>query len=177
MTCIAGVVHRKHVTLMGDTCGASYSHRAHMGSPKVFTRGDIAFGVAGCFRFMQLLHHVLPIPDRDPRCTDMEYLAGPLAFSIGRCLSDNGALRKKDEVAESEGQALIGYRGHLYLMLNSLAIIEQHDGIAAIGSGGDYALGALAVLGGSPAARLTKALSAAAVLCPGVLAPFHAVTV
>jgi ATP-dependent protease HslVU (ClpYQ) peptidase subunit len=80
-----------------------------------------------------------------------------------------------DGVAEFEGAVLIGYRGGLYVVSSDLGVSDIDRDVMAIGSGGDYALGALYATresGAHPMDRLRTALAAAATFNASVGPPY-----
>jgi ATP-dependent protease HslVU (ClpYQ) peptidase subunit len=181
MTCIAGIAEKGSVWIGGDslsTCGLSAVVRA---SPKVFSVGDdLIFGCCGSPRMCQLLEHSFRPPDHDPRTPVIKHMVTAFVDAVRSCFKDGGHARREYEEEFFCDSFLCGYKGRLFTFYADYQISESVDGpdngtkIAAIGSGADLALGALAVLDVKlpPEERLVRALAAAEQYNAGVRRPF-----
>lgn len=180
MTCIAGIARGGKVWMAGDSATSMDDDMFVVRDPKVVKRGGMLLGCAGEVRLLNLVHHVLEIPQRKTRMTDMHYLTGPFADALARCVRakaphiDNSA----DKEDGMEFAMLIGYRGALYSMDSNYDIIRSVDDFDAIGSGGQVARGALYMAGTlAPRTALLRALSAAERYKASVRRPFRVVSV
>ena len=82
-------------------------------------------------------------------------------------------MAKVESGAESGGQFLVGYKRRLYSVQSDFQVNEMADGFDAVGSGAEYALGAmLALKGVPPVTRLKRALAISAHFNMAVVAPF-----
>jgi ATP-dependent protease HslVU (ClpYQ) peptidase subunit len=113
-----------------------------------------------------------PEPETDDLMWFMVRLFVPWVRSV---LKDGGFAKKENEV-ETAGQILVGVKRRLFCLDSDYQIAEPANGIAAIGSGYQIALGALwttARLGfPGPQARVISALEAAEEMVATVRGPF-----
>jgi ATP-dependent protease HslVU (ClpYQ) peptidase subunit len=179
MTCICGIEHKGTVWLAGDSAATDQSlNRTIIKDPKVFVRGEIAFGVCGLPKVMDALAHVIKLPTQ-VEDSDRAFLVGELVPAI------RDGLRKLDcthttpeEGTYFEGAMLIGYRGKLYELQGNFQLIHSSDGWAAVGSGEALAKGSFRTTAHikDPEKRLLTVLEAA---CDnaGVAPPFTIVKV
>jgi ATP-dependent protease HslVU (ClpYQ) peptidase subunit len=178
MTCVAGLVKGSRVYIAGDSAGSNDSHQLTLRrDKKVFRRDDLGmiFGCCGSFRMFQLLHHAFAPPLPASEEEDLEhYMATDFIDAVRSCFAEGGFAKKKQE-REKGGFFLVGLRGRLFQVEGDYQVGESLDGYAAIGSGGNIALGALFVtrhLDLSPEQRLRDALEAAQHHITSVRAPF-----
>lgn len=173
MTCIVGVVEKGTVYIGGDSASvAGWTSRVTR-LPKVFRRGPFLIGYTTSFRMGQLLEHALNVPAQGAKeRDDMRYMVTVFAEHVRQLLKERG-VAKIEANAESGGQFLVGYRGRLYSVQSDFQVNEMADGFDAVGSGAEYALGAIAALKGQPPVqRLKRALAISAHFNMGVSAPF-----
>lgn len=172
MTCIVGLIEKEKVYLGGDSAASSTNHITIIKQPKVFKNGDFIFGCQGSFRMLQLLKFSLVMPKLGNR--DIEkYLATEFADIIKTFAKEN----LSDNEGSKFGSFLLGYKKRLFEIDEDLQAIETLNGVNAIGSGSDYALGSLYTSIGQPAnVRVIKALEASSFYCTGVAKPFVVVT-
>jgi ATP-dependent protease HslVU (ClpYQ) peptidase subunit len=145
MTCIAGIEHDGAVWMAADSAALDGGYGLTlMDTKKVFITGEILFGVSGSMRVANLLQYGLEIPKQAPDVDDMTYLVCTVVESI-RSRLKQGGVGKTDESQDvfGPGDILLGYNGKLYLLDTDYQIIRDNRGYAAIGSGGDVALGIL----------------------------------
>lgn len=173
MTCVVGLVHAERVYIGVDSSSVQGWTRRITALRKVFRTGPFLIGYTGSFRMGQLLEHHLQVPEKLPEQSDQAYMVAQFIEQVRRLLKEKG-FTKIESNTETGGHFLVGYRGHLYSVHNDFQVGEMADGMDAIGSGGDYALGAMAALPHlAPVARLRKALQIAAQFNMGVFPPFH----
>lgn len=173
MTCIVGVVQKGTVYIGGDSASVSGWTSRVTRLPKVFRRGPFLIGYTTSFRMGQLLEHSLNVPAQGPKeRDDMRFMVTVFAEHVRQLLKERG-VAKIESNAESGGQFLVGYRGRLYSVQQDFQVNEMADGFDAVGSGAEYALGALAALRGQPPVqRLKRALAISAHFNMGVSPPF-----
>ena len=182
MTCIVGIVHDGGVIIGGDSAGSDRCTIDQRCQPKVFTRGEYAFGYTSSFRMGQLLQYRLEIDSPDTWDLD-SWMATTFVDSVRQCLKDGGWARTSggdDEPGGSEagGTFLVGIRGQLYAIADDYQAGRVLDGYQAVGSGAEVALGALyATRHLGPQVRIRIALEAAEHVTPYVRGPFTTVTV
>ncbi|MFI9722227.1 hypothetical protein ACIHFE_21610 [Streptomyces sp. NPDC052396] len=176
MTVIVGLVHNERVHLGGDSAGVSGLRITVRRDPKIFRNGAYAMGFTTSFRMGQLLHHAFNAPK--PKGELDRFMATVFVDRLRACLK-NGGWARKDDDQEQAGTFLVGVHGRLFAVYDDYQIAEPADGYAAVGCGGEFALGALhatADLGLKPRDRLTLALTAAGHHSAGVCEPFTYVT-
>lgn len=173
MTCIVGLKTENSLIIGGDHA-VNDGDRVHiMGPPKVFKRGRFVIGYCGSLRIGQLIEHSLTIPPGISKKGPLKYLITDFANAMRNCLNMAGAARKDKEEEEQENRFIVGVEGRLFEIDESYAVCELTDGMVAIGSGVEFALGSLhSTVGEDPKIRVEKALAAAAYYCPTVSEPF-----
>ncbi len=172
MTCIVGLVHKKSVYIGGDSASvAGWTSRVTR-LPKVFRRGPFLIGYTTSFRMGQLLQHALIVPPQTDDRDDMRFMVTTFVECVRHLLKEKG-VAKVESNAESGGQFLVGYRSRLYSVQQDFQVNEMADGFDAVGSGSEYALGALAsTKSAPPVLRLKRALAVSAHFNMAVSAPF-----
>ncbi len=176
MTCIVGMVHgpkrARTVYIGGDSASVAGWTARVTKLPKVFRKGPFLIGYTTSFRMGQLLEHALAVPAQKGERDDMKFMVTVFAEHVRALLKERG-MAKVEAGAESGGQFLVGYRGRLYSVQSDFQVNEMADGFDAVGSGAEYALGALLALKGlPPVARLKRALAISAHFNMGVCPPF-----
>lgn len=173
MTCVVGLVENSRVYIGVDSSSVQGWTRRTTTLMKVFRRGPFLMGYTTSFRMGQLLEHQLDVPKQGEDEADMTYMVTKFIENARSLLKDKG-FSKIESNAETGGQFLVGYRGRLYSIQNDFQVGEMSEGLDAIGSGGEYALGAMMALESMSATRrIKKALQIAAHFNMGVCAPFH----
>lgn len=177
MTCIVGIADGQRVLIGGDSAAGDSYYSVSRADEKVFTNGPFAFGFTTSFRMGQLLRYSLSPPDRLPKTEVARYMATQFIDSVRACLKAGG-YAKLDNGAEKGGTFLVGYAGRLFEVYDDYQVGEPVGGIAAVGAGLQYALGALfAHKTGLARYRATLALQAAEKYCGFVKGPFKFVSV
>jgi len=172
MTCVVGLVDRGSVYIGVDSAAVQGWTRRKSRVAKVFRRGPFLIGYTTSFRMGQLLQHHLDVPPQEAGTDDVAYLVTHF-IEKARALFKEKGFTKVEANTEKGGQFLVGYRGRLYTVESDFQVGENEEGYEAIGSGGDFALGALAALPRlKPRERLTRALEIAAHFNMGVCGPF-----
>jgi ATP-dependent protease HslVU (ClpYQ) peptidase subunit len=176
VTCIAGVVAADGtVYIGGDSAGVAGWSLSVRADSKVFTLGDLAMGFTTSFRMGQVLRYSLDVPKYDG--DDLErWMATTFIDAVRECLKKAG-WATKDKEQESGGDFLVGLHGRLFSVHGDYQVGEDADGVAAVGCGGDIALGALwATRGLEAPKRVRTALEAAERFSAGVRGPFTIVS-
>lgn len=176
MTCVVGLVNKGTVYIGVDSAAVQGWTRRTSRVAKVFRRGPFLIGYTTSFRMGQLLQHHLDVPPQEAGQDDVAYLVTNFIEKARALFKDKG-FTKVEANTEKGGQFLVGYRGRLYTVESDFQVGEHEDGYDAIGSGADFALGAMAALPRlSPRARVTRALEIAAHFNMGVSGPFAIAT-
>lgn len=179
MTAIVGVVQDGAAWMGGDNLGVNgYFNAWNRAEPKVFRTGPFMVGVAGSPRVKQLIQHKLVLSD-DPRVQDAtRFMVVDFVDQLRKILGDNGSKSRDRE--ETDGvagysQAMVAFRGRLFVVQSDFQICERAEGYDAIGCGGDFAIGSLFETQGTkinPRDRVLRALKCAEVFSAGVRGPF-----
>lgn len=166
MTCIAALARDGRIAMAGDSrnnvhdrpiIGAAAKVRHRMTSDG---KDQMLFGVSGDGALMVLVRDRLhvdeaPKPDADPH---------PWADAVAIALTElalEASIRDQD--GRLDGSALLGWNGRLWTLTHMQAI-PHPNGVAAIGSGSDYAIGVMSALAGQdlePAEIVTRAVACA----------------
>lgn len=173
MTCVVGLVRSGKVYIGVDSAAVSGWTRRPSLVKKVFRRGPFLIGYTTSFRMGQLLEHHLEVPPQRDGQSDMSYMVKDLIEHARLLLKEKG-FSKVEANTETGGQFLVGYRSNLYSIDSDFQVGQVADGFDAIGSGSDFALGAMRALGTTPPTRrLRRALEVAAHFNMGVCPPFY----
>ena len=103
----------------------------------------------------------------------MEFMVNQFVENARNLLKEKG-FSKVESNKQSGGQFLVGYRGVLYCIHKDFQVGQLSEGLESIGSGSDFALGAMKALKDvAPVQRIKRALGIAAHFNMGVCAPFY----
>lgn len=187
MTCVVALKTHNTVILGADSfCGNDeVSDLCH--KPKVYKVGSLGVGICGQVRAEQILEKTLkkvipPQEEVEPITEDW------LLFSLPNILRK--AMKKHEVLVENEGSFEMGDSEYMFVFQNDIYYLDENFGIwktkrnyGAIGSGKQYALGALAALENktvgfdNPSNAVKIALKAAATWSPWVREPFITLSV
>lgn len=174
MTCIVGLIHEKRVYMGGDSAiSLDDGFKDTIQYGKLFRSGDLIIGSSGTLRASQLVRYEVTFKKRPLTYSSQEYMVKVVAAEIRKCIQAKDATNNK----EFNGTILIGYQGELFEMSSDFSIVQSTAEYAAIGSGGELALGALFATadpkrGYTPEERIILALEAAARFNAGVCPPY-----
>lgn len=107
---------------------------------KIVRNGEITFAAAGFLRTIQILAYaklVVPPVTDDPKAID-RYVALELIPAITSAFKDSAA-----ETALQYSVLLVSVRGRVYCVNGDGSYARNKNGFYAVGSGSEYALGAL----------------------------------
>lgn len=175
MTCIAGIAQDGKVWIGADSAAAGEWDIRVTALRKVFRRKQFLVGYTTSFRMGQLLQYRLDVREQESSKEDLEYLVLDFIPQVRECLKSGGFM-KIESNKEAGGIFLLGYRGKLYKVHSNFQVncFIDNDGMAAIGCGDDYALGAMAALDElPPKERILRALEISARFSNGVRGPFY----
>ena len=175
MTCIAGIARGGHVYLGGDSMGLMDYTVSLYATGKVFRRDEFVMGSAGMHRFNNLVRYSMLLPTLAEGVDVDAYMVTEFASALRDCLRKGGNLDVENVSNETnESLLLVGVRGNIYLVDSAFSIVRPIEGIAAIGSGAEVALGALHVTEEmAPEKRVLAALQAAERWTNTVRGPFQ----
>lgn len=126
---------------------STWGHRAVPGAQKIFTNGVVTFGVAGAMRDRDILEFVLKVPSQtkadkeNPR----KWVVSKLIPAIQKALEEGGNLSEFEGQKSSDNHILFSVSGLAGYIDTSFSLCGTEEPFWAIGSGSEYALGALAV--------------------------------
>jgi len=143
MTTIAGYTDGKRVTLAADSRLSAESRRK-ASIKKIFRIRNMIIGGAGDTMDMQVLDAFLNPRKMEDGEDAYHYIVKEVAPSIRDILNTHGR-QAKASAGElyMQSHLLIGMGSRLFNMGFYFSVQECHRGYDAIGSGGDYAVGAL----------------------------------
>ena len=173
MTTIVGVENADGCVIASDSrvaeAGKVYTHPKMI---KAIERGSYIIGGAGDYRALQVVLHGWqpPLVNAKAKQNLYEFVINKVAPSLKITLSEAGIEFNKpsDSDEKFELSLLIGINGSLFEIDSDFAVAMNDTGFYAIGSGGDYALGAL-----HAGASVMEAMRIAALNNNGTSAPFH----
>lgn len=171
MTCIVAIEHPAGVIMGADRFRGWPGGRGFDGGPKIFTNGPLLIGSCGSIRMSNLLRYTLDVPPCDTWDIDA-WMTRNLAPALRTAFSEGG-YETTESGAVSGGVFLAAMAGRVYDIHSDYSWTRSEDGQYAIGSGEDYAYGALhaARRVENPAERVAMALAAAIYHCSTVAAP------
>jgi len=173
MTCIIGLAEGGKVWIGGDSASSDGSWIVRATAiEKVFQCPPFLLGCETSFRMMQILrYHLGDLPEQGESNTTA-YMVKTFVERIRRIFKEHGFAKIEDSKEEG-GQFFVGYNGWLYLIGSDFQVNSYRDGLDAIGSGANLALGAMKALDFlPPRERVERALEVAAYFSGGVMPPF-----
>lgn len=170
MSVVVGLVDNGEVYMGADSLCASLDGTwvREDAASKVARRGQFLIGIVGKCRVSDILFGALTAMQAEP--DPDEYVRWNVVQQIRAALEIGGALKVKDGVESMEAEVLLGGYGRLFHIVSNFGVVEPKK-YHAIGSGAQYALGALHVMDGEnwlPSSKLSMAVEAAAAFSPFV---------
>jgi len=173
MTTIVGVQTADGCVIASDSRvaegGKVYTHPEMV---KAVERGNYIIGGAGDYRALQVVLHGWqpPLVTVKAKQNLYEFVINKVAPSLKTTLTEAGIefTKSSDSDDKFELSLLVGINGTMFEIDSDFAVAMNDTGLYAIGSGGDYALGAL-----HAGATVLDAMRIAAVNNNGTSAPFH----
>ena len=162
MTTIIAIEHDSGVTIGFDSKVSYGWENADLEQPKVFANGEVIFGVCGDVLDANILRYAdLPALGTDEWDVD-RWVTNKLIPAMTAALKERNASAVSNSKIETGGSTLAVVRGRVYRIASDTAWTRHVDGRYAVGSGYQFALGALAA-----GASVHQALSVAASLDSG----------
>lgn len=150
MTTIVAVPTPKGIRFAWDT-QTTAGNRAKIGDDKVFRNGSVVFGVAGYKRTSNILQY-MSVPDQDTHKKDYDtrkWIVTKLIPAVLKAVKDAGAGSTDSDKSYINGHVIVAVDDVVGYLGDDLSFVEDELGAYAIGSGSEFALGAL-VAGVSP---------------------------
>lgn len=151
MTCIIGIETPEGSLLAGDRYVGAVTHRQRLGYPKLTEVGPVSLGGAGLLRPLDVVSRNFKpdaswTPDDFARCV-------PELFR--ELLQEHGCLSSEDGKDITDTSFVMLFKGKVYGLDSYFDLYTVNGSIICIGSGCDFALGALYAL--PPAITLAQA--------------------
>jgi len=148
MTTIVAVTTAKGVKFAWDS-QTTWQYRAMLGAVKVFQNGPVTFGVAGLGRALDVLKY-MGVPDRKEYEPDFDNEAWIVRSLVPAIIKEfKGVDVGESDSFSTEAHAIISVGGDTGYLSGNLSFVRDESGTYAVGSGSQYALGALSA-GASP---------------------------
>ena len=179
MTIIVGAVSGSQVVVSGDTASVRDRHSITGRATKVFVgQRRIVYGCTTSFRMIDLLRFTFDPGKVPPASVLRKWMVTTFIAKLRDCFREHGFWMQDKETGEVYGGEFIcAVGGRLFMVGKDYATFEISDS-AAIGSGTDFALGALhAMRDAPPQHRVLAALQAANHHCTTVCGPYSGFTV
>lgn len=184
MTCVAGIVEEDTMWIGADSA-RSTGDLLDTADTKIFTLGaydqsvaKMIVGCAGRVRDTNVIRFGFQPPAHPEGMDDYQYMVIKFAEELRLFLKDKGVGIERDNRDSQLAQLLIGYKGWLYRVSSDYSAIRQEEGVAAIGTGTELALGSLYASKTldpflPPFKRIENALEAASHYISSVAPPFR----
>lgn len=154
---------------------------------KVAFNGKYLLGAAGDVRAINLLHHAFQPPAPPPRTRGRkldQFITTKFIPTLRECFETQGYAApdndEKQHIAEHGSSIIVSVNGTIYTIEGDYSWYSDLNGVYALGTGAQYAMGALHALQtkaklslGTAKKHAMKALAAAAKFDPYTGAPYH----
>jgi len=154
---------------------------------KLGINGKYVLGAAGDLRAINILHHAFKPPEPAPNLKGKkldQFVTVKFIAALRECFEHNGYASpdndQKEHIAEHSSTVFMAINGQIYIIDGDYSWISDANGLFAVGTGAQYALGAMYSL--MPRGKISlghgrkmvlKALAAAAKFDPYTGAPYH----
>lgn len=146
MTCIIGLETDDGVWIGADSAGTDgYGGQTIRADTKVFRNGPMVMGFCGSYRMGQLLRYNFVVPSQPDGMGDYEYMVRVFVEAVRKTLKDGG-FTWVEKNTETGGFFLVAYNGSLYSIEDDFQVGMSTRSYVCIGSGEQYAMGAMAAL-------------------------------
>jgi ATP-dependent protease HslVU (ClpYQ) peptidase subunit len=170
MTCIIGLESEGSVFVGGDSAASAGNMVRAVAVDKVFQRGPFLIGYTTSFRMGQILRYQVDFPPTE--VYDEAYMVCEFVEAVRAKFKELGFTRIENN-EETGGNFIVGVAGKVWQIESDFQVSRSNDGMAAIGAGSNFALGALMALHDlPPKKRILEALSVSAWFCGYVTLPF-----
>ena len=169
MTTIAGVQHDGWCILGADSQVTANRKYSHPKMAKITQRGQYLIAGAGLSSFCDVAQHIF----HPPRATESDkkdlyhFMISKFIPALKKCFKENDLKLEDDKDEEPRFAFLVAINGMLFDIADDFAVSLDADGYYGIGSGSNFAIGAL-----KSGANIKKALMIAADKDPYTSAPF-----
>jgi ATP-dependent protease HslVU (ClpYQ) peptidase subunit len=146
MTTVVAIQEKGNVVFASDS-QTSWGNRKSFSAEKVFTNSGIMFGACGDVRVSNVFKAAtLPTPEASLRKRGdiFRWLVNELIPALQKALEDAGTLTARDGETSNRGSFLVAVNHQCFELSGDFAVTSETSGRYAVGSGSDFALGALA---------------------------------
>lgn len=174
LTCIVGYHTDEGVWLGADSAGSNeYGSQTIRADTKIYQNGPMLMGACGSYRMSQLLRY-MDIPKHPDGMSNFEYMVRVFIESARKTLK-KGGYTWVEKNTEDGGNFIVGYNDDLFEIDDDFQVGMSTKDYVCIGSGEEYAYGAMSVLTEieeDPVKAIKRALKIAASFNAFVAAPF-----
>jgi ATP-dependent protease HslVU (ClpYQ) peptidase subunit len=142
LTIVIGIRNNDEIMFGGDRC-VSNGQKNMSAFPKIFKKKNMLFGVAGQLLLIQHLKYNFKIPTHSKGVSDEKYMNTIFINELRKCFENNRASQIEKNQEEMFSSIIVGYKNKLYLISTNFCVSEFNSSFIAIGSGKQYAIGAL----------------------------------
>jgi ATP-dependent protease HslVU (ClpYQ) peptidase subunit len=175
MTCVIGLHTDDGIWIGADSAGSTeYGARTLRADLKVHQNGEMLMGFCGSYRLGQILKF-MKISAQPEGMDDFEYMVTMFVEDCREALKRGGVTWIEKNTEELAGSFMVGYRNGLYEIGSDFQVGISTKDYVCIGSGEEYAYGAMAILKDTepdPVKQIKTALKVAADHNAFVAAPF-----
>lgn len=177
MTCIIAAVEGNTMYMAGDSNIYDGWNRRIAASRKMFDVREMLIGCSGYPRAAQLAEYYLEdrLPIDDTR-SPMEYMVTGFIPAIRDLFKEHGYAEIANNEESFDSVLLVAYRLKLFAVETNFQVIDDNSPMVAIGSGRQYALGALTAMedqGLSMEEKLHRSLVIAGGFSASVSPPYY----
>lgn len=176
MTCVVGLKDERGIIIGADSAASDSRMIEIRAESKVFKNKQFLIGTCGLVRLNQLIRFQMIPPDIPDNITLFEYMVTKFSEEVRRIFREGGINYRENEV-DSGGKFLVAVKDKLFRIDSDYSVCELLDTYDCIGSGENYAKGAMYALVNnntlSSEDKVTAALEAAAKFSRSVLPPWH----
>lgn len=162
MTCIAGLVHEGEVWLASDAQMGWSGKKIDCGS-KIIQHGDLSIAFCGYAGVMSAFKNRFSLPGiPEDQSEHDKWMRVTVPDAINQCMKDAGIMKNVEGRNELDAFGIMGWRGRLCCLDDSMMTYDSDRPFMALGSGGDVAIGSLySTEDKGPEERLNTAINAA----------------
>jgi len=176
MTCIIGYGDGRNAYIGADSFLGHSGFSGTLGpQEKIIKHKNLLIGFSGSMRFGQVVREYLPsLKKHKSHLSDQRYLTKHLIEPLRRLLKDKDGSGSEAKIGGEYGSAIVAYRGSVYNIDIDYQLSKLATPYNIIGSGYQYAFGAMAALESlPPKKRIFKSLEISAKFSPFVQGPFY----
>jgi ATP-dependent protease HslVU (ClpYQ) peptidase subunit len=180
MTCIVSFKDDDKILFGSDGCFSSDDSIYSMKIDKIFKIDGELVGVCGDIKIINAIKSLFRFPSRDSKSL-LEYTMITIPLALKDILEVAGCLIQSPEGKDEsfDGGVIFTYEDEVYIIEENLGCWSSKDRYNAVGSGSNYAIGALSAIEDielDAKTRVKKALQVSSKHCGSVSPPFKFLT-